>query len=108
MNYTGAIAMARRLSAISAILALCLLSAHSSAQSPQPQPSTPVDVARAEIARGRYADAEALLAPPAVANPGGAAALELGLLQQYLGRRTEATQTLVRLIDRLTPSTADD
>ena len=52
--------------------------------------------ARAAIARGRYADAEKLLAPAATASPAGDAALELGLLQMYLGRRQDARRTLRR------------
>ena len=42
--------------------------------------------ARALIARGRYAQAEALLRPVAGRFPSSEAALELGLLQQTLGR----------------------
>jgi tetratricopeptide (TPR) repeat protein len=42
--------------------------------------------ARSLIARGRYADAEALLRPVVSRAPASAAALELGLLQQMLGR----------------------
>ena len=42
--------------------------------------------ARAAIARGRYAQAEALLRPVAARAPSSEAALELGLLQQMLGR----------------------
>src|SRR4051794_9858511 len=40
--------------------------------------------ARAHIARGRYQEAEKLLVPAVAAAPGSDAALELGLLQQYL------------------------
>src|SRR3954463_7604392 len=42
--------------------------------------------ARARIARGRYADAEAMLRPVAARVPSSEAGLELGLLQQMLGR----------------------
>ena len=56
--------------------------------------------ARAAIARGRYADAEKLLAPAAAASPASDAALELGLLQQYLGRRQDARRTLQRVARR--------
>ena len=49
-------------------------------------------LARAYIARGRYQDAEKLLAPAAAAAPASDAALELGLLQLYLGRRDEAAR----------------
>jgi cellulose synthase operon protein C len=49
--------------------------------------------ARAAIARGRYADAEAALRPSALRAPASAAALELGLLLQTLGR-SDATPLL--------------
>jgi len=56
--------------------------------------------ARAHIARGRYAEAEKLLIPRATANGAGDAALELGLLQLYLGRRQEGTRTLQLVLTR--------
>ena len=62
--------------------------------------------ARAAIARGRYADAEKLLMPAATASPGSDAALELGLLQQYLGRRDDGARVLRRLTGVLQPRTA--
>lgn len=49
---------------------------------------------RAISARGDYAKAEELLQPLATANPSGEAALEMGLLQQIVGRRTEARRFL--------------
>ncbi len=49
------------------------------------------------VQRGRYPEAERLLAGPAAAAPGSDAALELGRLQLYLGRRGEGTRTLERL-----------
>ena len=52
--------------------------------------------ARAEIARGRYAQAEALLRPVVARAPSSDAALELGLLQQRLGR-PDATAILERV-----------
>ena len=64
--------------------------------------------ARAAIARGRYADAEKLLAPAAAASPSGDAALELGLLQMYLGRRQDARRTLQRVLDGPEPRSAAD
>jgi tetratricopeptide (TPR) repeat protein len=54
--------------------------------------------AKALIARGEYAKAESLLTPLATAAPAGDAALELGLLQLYLGRRTEGRRTLQVLL----------
>lgn len=64
--------------------------------------------ARAAIARGRYDAAEKLLTPAATAAPTSDAALELALLQQYLGRRTQATTTFRRLTQTLRTSTGDD
>jgi tetratricopeptide (TPR) repeat protein len=54
--------------------------------------------AQARLATGDHAAAEALLAPLAAASPAGDAALELGLLQFYLGRRSEARRTLTLLL----------
>ncbi|MEQ1574821.1 MAG: tetratricopeptide repeat protein [Vicinamibacterales bacterium] len=54
--------------------------------------------AQADIERGRYPQAEMLLAAPASANAGGDAALALGLLQLHLGRRADGTRTLQRLL----------
>ncbi len=45
-------------------------------------------------ARGDYTRAESILKPFVAANPGGDAALETGLLQFGVGRRTEGRQTL--------------
>ena len=64
--------------------------------------------ARAAIARGRYADAEKLLVPAAASAPSSEAALELGLLQQYLGRRQDARRTLQRVLDGAALRTAAD
>jgi cellulose synthase operon protein C len=50
--------------------------------------------ARSAAARGDYARAESVLQPLAAQAPGGDAALELGLLQAYQGRRTEARRSL--------------
>ena len=46
--------------------------------------------ARSLVARGRYADAEALLRPVVTRMPASEAALELGLLQQMLGKNDAA------------------
>ena len=54
--------------------------------------------ARALKARGDYAKAEALLTPPANQNQVGDAALELGLLQQALGRRNDSRRTLQMIL----------
>lgn len=50
--------------------------------------------AKSAAARGDHARAESTLQPIATQSPGGDAALELGLLQHQLGRRTEARRTL--------------
>ena len=50
--------------------------------------------ARSAAAVGDYARAESILQPFATKTPGGDAALELGLLQSQLGRRTEARRSL--------------
>jgi tetratricopeptide (TPR) repeat protein len=49
-------------------------------------------------ARGDYARAESILKPFVAANPGGDAALETGLLQLGVGRRTEGRQTLTLVL----------
>ena len=64
--------------------------------------------ARAAIARGRHAEAEAMLAGPAAASPGGDAALELGVLQMELGRRAEGARTLQGVLTRSAASSAAD
>lgn len=50
--------------------------------------------AKALTARGEYASAEQILTPLAAAAPAGDAGLELGLLQFYLGRRSEARRAM--------------
>ena len=64
--------------------------------------------ARAHVARGRYAEAEKVLTGRVAANPGGDAALELGLLQLYLGRRPEGTRTLQLVLSRSPEGTPAD
>jgi tetratricopeptide (TPR) repeat protein len=64
--------------------------------------------ARIEIDHGRYAEAERLLTAPAAAAPGSDAALELGRLQLYLGKRVEGTRTLERMINASGQNTAAD
>jgi tetratricopeptide (TPR) repeat protein len=64
--------------------------------------------ARASIERGRYAEAEKLLAGPAAAQPASDAALELGRLQLYLGRTADGRRTLNRLIDSSRGQTVAD
>ena len=123
--------------AVGAGAVLVLTATLPSAQTPSGQPLTPADLAaqalntgrydevdallkgatdlrattlraRAAIARGRYADAEKLLTPAAAASPTSDAALELGLLQQDLGRRQDGRRTLQRLVDGLQPRTVAD
>ena len=56
--------------------------------------------ARAHIARGRYAEAEKLLQGVVATAPAGDAALELGRLYLYLGRRQEGTRLLQTVLTR--------
>ena len=49
-------------------------------------------------ARGNYAGAESTLQPFAAANPGGDAAVELGLVQLYVGKRPEGRRTLMSVL----------
>jgi tetratricopeptide (TPR) repeat protein len=64
--------------------------------------------AQADMQRGKYAEAEALLAPAAAADGGGDAALELGLLQLYLGKKAEGKRTLNRVLDASAETTSAD
>ncbi len=64
--------------------------------------------ARAQIAQGRYQDARTQLTPVASAQPDSDAALELGLLELYLGQRTDGIRRLRLLAGRLAPRTARD
>jgi len=64
--------------------------------------------ARIDIDHGRYAEAEKLLAPAVASAPGSDAALELGRLQLYIGKRPEGTRTLERLISASPQNTAAD
>ena len=63
---------------------------------------------RLAIDRGQYEDALALLEPASKANPVGEAALELGLLQQRLGRAADATRTLAPLVSAARGSVTAD
>jgi tetratricopeptide (TPR) repeat protein len=56
--------------------------------------------ARAAIARGRYADAEKLLTGVVASSPAGDAALELGQLYVYLGRRADGLRLLQTVLAR--------
>jgi tetratricopeptide (TPR) repeat protein len=60
--------------------------------------------ARALIARGKYAEADALLRPVAGRAPTSEAALELGMLQRMLGR-AEGNATLQKLVPLADTST---
>ncbi|HWF84472.1 MAG TPA: tetratricopeptide repeat protein [Vicinamibacterales bacterium] len=68
-------------------------------------PAVVVLRARALIARGQYAAAEPLLRPAANKAPAGDAALELGLLQQMLGK-PDATPLLQRVAATADSATA--
>jgi tetratricopeptide (TPR) repeat protein len=62
-------------------------------------PEGDVARARAAIARGRYSEAEQLLAAEARQEPLGNASLELGLLERMLGRTEAAARRLVPIMD---------
>lgn len=64
--------------------------------------------ARAHVARGRYGEAEKLLAGFAGTSPAGDAALELGSLQLYLGRRPQGVRTLEVVLTRSPDDTPAD
>ena len=64
--------------------------------------------ARADIERGRYAEAEKALTPVANAQPASDAALELGLLHMQLGRRSEGVRILKLIVARASEQTAAD
>jgi len=64
--------------------------------------------ARAQIAQGHYQEAQTLLTPAASAQPDGDAALELGLLELYLGKRADGIRRLRVLTGRLSPRSARD
>jgi tetratricopeptide (TPR) repeat protein len=64
--------------------------------------------ARAQIAQGRYQEAQTLLTPVASAQPDSDAALELGLLELYLGKRADGIRRLRALTGRLSPRSARD
>ena len=64
------------------------------AAEPDAPPVRRIALALAEEARGRYDAARERLEPEAAADPGGEAALELGLLLMRLGRREAAVQQL--------------
>ena len=68
------------------------------ASRPADDPAAAAVRARILISRGGYQEAEQLLAPIAAANPWSDAALELGLLHMYLGRKAEAADELVPVI----------
>jgi tetratricopeptide (TPR) repeat protein len=64
------------------------------AQAQAPTDALVVLRAKSAAAVGDYARAESLLQPLAAKTPGGDAAVELGLLQVYQGKRAEARRTL--------------
>ena len=74
----------------------------------RPAADSTLETARKAFDTGRYADAEKLLAGPAASAPGSDAALELGRLQLYLGRKAEGTRTLQRVISSSAQNTVAD
>ena len=71
-------------------------------------PSSVALRARARIAQGRYDEATKLLTGVAASQPDSEAALELGLLDLYLGRRAEGQRRLRLLASRIDARTAGD
>ena len=66
---------------------------------PETDPTAAALLARMHVLRGRYAEAEQLLAPVAREEPFGAAGLELGLLLISTGRVAQAGPYLDAVID---------
>ncbi len=62
-------------------------------------PAAAAVLGRLAADRGRYEDALALLEPASKANPLGEAALELGLLQRFLGRSADSARTLAPIVN---------
>ena len=92
-------------------IAVLLLSVQNT--SAQQRPAAPVGNeplarARAAILHGQYADAEALLTPLASRATPNDAALELGLLLQQLGRKTEADRWLDAIVSSSRVTTVAD
>lgn len=65
-----------------------------------------IDRARDDIRHGRYGEAEQALQPLASAQPVGEAALELGLLEWYLGKREPSRRRLDRIAGAAKPGDA--
>jgi len=71
-------------------------------------PNEPLERARAAVLHGQYAEAESLLRSLASRTNPNDAALELGLLLQQLGRKTEAQGWLNAIVDSTRASSAAD
>jgi cellulose synthase operon protein C len=91
--YTGFTSMtpARRAACCAVLLACVIVPTHAQQRG---RDTSALDRARADIQRGQYPAALKTLQTLAAADQVGDAALELGLLQKYLGKREEATSTL--------------
>jgi cellulose synthase operon protein C len=71
-------------------------------------PAAAAILGRLAIDRGTYEEALAILEPASRLNPLGEAALELGLLQRFLGRDTDAARTLAPLVNAARGSISAD
>ena len=127
----------RWLAVVCAALLIAAATTSFAGQSRQPAPATPPDAAtrafntgqfdevdallgsatdaravvlraRADIARGRYPEAEKRLAPLASAAAGSDASLELGVLQLRLGRRQDGTRMLQGVLNQGPQATPAD
>lgn len=91
---------ARRTACCAVLLACVIVPTHARQRG---RDTAALDRVRADIQRGQYPAALKALQGLATADPRGDAALELGLLQKYLGRREEAT----RILELIANSDAD-
>jgi cellulose synthase operon protein C len=88
-----------------ALLIVLLVFGHAGhAQGTGKEEASAVARAQALIAKGDYAEAATLLEPFQSSNPTGDAALELGLLQHYVGQRPQSRRTLQVLLLAESPS----
>jgi tetratricopeptide (TPR) repeat protein len=74
-------------------------------QRPAGDPAAAAVLGQLAMVRGQYAAATAVLEPAATRDPGGEAALQLGLLNQQLGRAQVATRLLSQVLDRAAAGT---
>jgi len=76
-------------------------------QRPAGDPAAAAVLGELAAARGAYDDAVAVLEPAATQEPGGEAALQLGLLHQRLGRTQAATRLLTDVLRQVSAGDAE-